>query len=84
MVFQKQAEENLRFIHMLPLCKQDGIVTVNDRLSYHQFPILFLLLQEKNQKKQAKGMLSQLLPQLKPLPLETLGPHRHRLWSTLT
>jgi len=38
--------------------------------------VLFLLLQEKNQKKQAKGMLCQLLPQLKPLPLETLGPHR--------
>ena len=46
--------------------------------------ILFLLLQEKNQKKQAKGMLCQLLPQLKPLPLETLGPHRHSLCSTLT
>ena len=34
---------------------------LNDRLSYYCFFILFLLLQEKNQKKQAKGMLSQLL-----------------------
>jgi len=38
--------------------------------------ILFLLLQEKNQKKQSQGALYCLLPQLKPLPLETLGPHR--------
>jgi len=46
--------------------------------------VLFLLLQEKYQKKQSKGMLSCLLPQAKPLPLETLGAHRRRCWSTLT
>ena len=32
MVYQKQSKENLRFIHMLPLHQQGGIVSVNDRL----------------------------------------------------
>ena len=39
-----------------------------DHLSYEEFFILFLLLQEKNQKKQVQGALYVLLPQSKPPP----------------
>jgi hypothetical protein len=33
--------------------RQFFFYSLNDRLSYEEFVILFLLLQEKNQKKQA-------------------------------
>ena len=46
---------------------------INDRLSYEEFVILFLLLQEKNQKKQVQGALYVLLPQSKPPPCRSPG-----------
>ena len=44
-----------------------------DHLSYEEFFILFLLLQEKNQKKQAQGVLYILLPQSEPPPCVSPG-----------
>ena len=49
------------------------LIAINDRLAYHRFFILFLLLQEKNQKKQAQGALYVLLPQSNPPPCVSPG-----------
>jgi hypothetical protein len=48
-------------------------IPINDRLPYHRFFILFLLLQEKNQQKQAQGALYVLLPQSNPPPCVSPG-----------
>jgi hypothetical protein len=47
--------------------------SINNRFAYHWFLILFLLLQEKNQKKQLQGALYVLLPQSKPPPCISPG-----------
>ena len=51
----------------------DFSADINDRLPYYCFFILFLLLQEKNQKKQLQGALYVLLPQSNPPPCISPG-----------
>jgi len=46
--------------------------------------VLFLLRQEKYQKKATKGALMLVASAPEPPPLETPGAHFRWLWSTLT